>query len=120
MEERIGYLGCFMVNGKRPLELPDGTWELVDPDVSEAEIADRFALDEVVRVLPVELPPLCRGRCLDGPLAGQMVDYVPNVLGQPAGFSTGGWSHSYEVAKLASDGRPAELRHLESREWRQM
>lgn len=114
MERRIGRLGgTDMGGGKRLLSLPDDSWELVEFDVTDAEIASRFQLDEVIHYR-VELPPLCSGQCLDGPLAGQTLDYVVNNLGAVAGRSTGGWSHLYEVVELAADGGLAELRHLES------
>jgi hypothetical protein len=117
--KRTGYLSSWLFNGKRLLELPDCPLEPVDPDISEADIVARFALDEVVRVPHVELPPLCGGLCVDGPLAGRRLDYQVNRLGAVGGCSTGGWAHRYQVVKLANDEQPAELRHLESRPWRQ-
>jgi hypothetical protein len=68
-----GWLGAARRGGQRMLILPDGAAEMVAGDITDAEIVDRFGVDEVVRMPRFEFNP-CSGWCLVGPYVGRKLD----------------------------------------------
>ncbi|MFC4906926.1 hypothetical protein [Actinomadura gamaensis] len=101
-------------DGSHLLVFPDGEHELVDPHLSEEQLAARYGLSKVVRMPEIEL---CTAIRLDGPLAGTTTHYAINQLGSQSGFALpprrGGSTGTYELIKLASGDQPGELRFVE-------
>ncbi|WP_144127627.1 hypothetical protein [Catellatospora sichuanensis] len=113
MEGRTGWVATLGDGMMLMIHGEDGA-KFLESDVTDAEILERFGLDEVTHLPPVKLPPICTGLWLDGPLAGQNLDYVINELDRIGEFSSGQWTYSYRVARVATEEHLAELRHLAS------
>ena len=115
MVDRVGVIGSRAVDesGRFLVLFPDGSAELVEAGLGDAELMVRFNLDRIVRAPRVDF---CAATYLDGPLAGS-AGYAVNRLGYRAGFASparpGGLAGEYEVVKLSEGGRPAELRFVE-------
>jgi hypothetical protein len=118
MVDRVGVISGRAVDqaGRFRLILPDGTIELIEPGLDDAEVLSRFDLDRVVHARHIDW---CTVTHLDGPLAGTS-GYAVNRLGHRVGFALpprpGGLIGEYEVVKVSKGGRPAELRFVEQTE----
>jgi hypothetical protein len=112
--ERLGVLSARPAdkNGRLPLTMSDGTSALIEPDLTHEQIANRYRLDGVVTMPAIDF---CAGIHLDGPLAGQ-TGYVTNELGSRTQFylppQPGGPTGFYEVTRLATQDKPAEMRFV--------
>jgi hypothetical protein len=112
--ERIGVVATSWAgsDGRRLLTMPDGASALVDPDLTNEQLAARYGLDHVVTAPIINF---CNAIHLDGPLSGQ-AGYAINELGHRIEFALpprpGGPVGCYEVIRLATDDRPAELRFV--------
>jgi hypothetical protein len=110
VDERLGVVGRrpAATDGRVLLTISDGTWELVDPDLSDDELKGRYGLDRIEHFGPTNF---CKAVHLDGPLAGQ-TGYATNRLGARVGFRQGDVTGTYEVVELAEDDRAAGLRFV--------
>ncbi|MBE1496020.1 hypothetical protein H4696_003120 [Amycolatopsis lexingtonensis] len=95
------------------MTISDGRQVLVDPAMPHEEIARLHGVDRVVLMPDVAFCPAVH---LDGPLAGER-GYAVNDLGSRGTsllppFRPGGPGAVYEVARLADDDHPAELRFV--------
>jgi hypothetical protein len=83
--ERIGVIGArpASADGRRLLTMSDGTSELVDPQLTLEQLADRYRLDRVATAPAIHF---CAAVYLDGPLAGQ-TGYTVNELGHRTQFA---------------------------------
>ncbi|HEX6872017.1 MAG TPA: hypothetical protein VF163_13030 [Micromonosporaceae bacterium] len=92
------------------LFLPDDRVVLVDPDLTDEQLAERFGLAYVIRPPALEF---CSAAYVDGPLEGEL-GYAMNELGSHVAFALpyglDSRRGSYEVVRLADGQRPAELR----------
>jgi hypothetical protein len=109
--ERIGVVGTSQAaTGRRLLTMPEGASALVDPDLTNEQLAEQYELDRVVATPVINF---CAAIHLDGPLAGQ-TGYAINELGHQIQIAQpsrpGGPIALYEVTRLATDDQPAELR----------
>jgi hypothetical protein len=111
---RIGVVSTRPADGKGRLLLTmsDGTSELVEPDITHEQLADRYRLDRVVTAPAIDF---CEAVYLDGPLAGQ-TGYAINEVGHRSRFALpprpGGPAGVYEVTGLAAGDQPAEMRFI--------
>jgi hypothetical protein len=114
MGERVGVLSRWPSAGgdRLLLTLPDGSCQLVEPELTDDDLAARYRLDRVVRLQGLDI---CAATHVDGPLAG-MAGYATNRIGYRVEFALpprpGGARGMYEVVKLADGEQPAELRFV--------
>jgi hypothetical protein len=114
--ERTGVIGArpASADGRRLLTMSDGTSELVDPQLTHEQLADRYRLDRVVTAPAIHF---CAAVYLDGPLAGQ-TGYTVNELGHRTQVALpprpGGPTGIYEVTRLATGNQPAEMTYIGS------
>ncbi|MEV0134549.1 hypothetical protein AB0H83_39580 [Dactylosporangium sp. NPDC050688] len=112
--ERLGVVSARPTdrNGRLLLTMSDGTSALIEPDLTHEQIAGRYRLDRVVTMPAIDF---CAGIHLDGPLAGQ-TGYATNELGSRTRFylppQPGGPTGFYEVTRLATQDKPAEMRFV--------
>lgn len=109
--ERIGVVGTSRAgDGRRLLNMSDGASALVDPDLTNEQLAAQYELDRVVTAPIINFSAAIH---LDGPLAGQ-TGYAINELGHQIQIAQpprpGGPIALYEVTRLATNDQPAELR----------
>jgi len=83
-QERVGVVGALpaATDGRRLLTMPSGERVLVDPSVTNEQLADQYRLD---RVVTAPVMNFCTAVHLDGPLAGQ-TGYAVNELGARPGW----------------------------------
>jgi acetyl esterase/lipase len=112
---RIGIVGTGQASAdgrRRLLTVSDGASALVDPDLTDEQLAERYGLDHVVTAPVINF---CAAIHLDGPLAGR-TGYAINELGHRIEIALpprpGGPIGVYEVTRLATDDQPAELRFV--------
>jgi len=111
VRNRIGVIRHgFAADGSRQLILPSGEIAEVSGDVTDAGLVERFGLD-VVR--HADAPRWCQGVCRDGPMTGEVV-YAADRIGSNVVIALpprpGGAVVEYEVTRVSTDARLAELR----------